>query len=208
MNHLVEGVAMSSMSKTLSAGFFVGLLCTANPCFLYGGEKPSLPEPRTELEAFLSKTGHIVVKEFHFHGKLEELSGSLSSGVELSTVILYEPGKESQRKKGLWIKVKEASSYERSDTSFLDVDEIESLSKAIDYMTNLAQQWAGKPRDYTEVIFSTKGDFQLGFYVSDGKPSAFAKSGRGVSASAYFPMATLQKVKEAVDRALAHLNAH
>jgi hypothetical protein len=70
--------------------------------------------------------------------------------------------------------VKEASRYERADMSFLDVDEIESLSKVINYMTKLAQQWARKPRDDTEVIFSTKGDFQLGFYVSDEKPSAFA----------------------------------
>jgi hypothetical protein len=61
--------------------------------------------------------------------------------------------------------VKEASRYERADMSFLDVDEMESLSKAINYMTKLAQQWARKPRDDTEVIFSTKGDFQLGFYV-------------------------------------------
>jgi hypothetical protein len=103
--------------------------------------------------------------------------------------------------------VKEASRYERSDTSFLGVDEMESLAKAVDYMLKLAQQWTGNLRDYTEVIFSTKGDFQLGSYVSDGKPSAFAKSGRVESASASLSMASFQKVKETVDRGLAHLNA-
>jgi hypothetical protein len=61
-----------------------------------------------------------------------------------------------------------------------------SLSKAVDYMSKLAQQWAGKPRDYTEVIFSTKGAFQLGFYMSEGKPGAFAKAGGVGSTSAYF----------------------
>jgi hypothetical protein len=50
-----------------------------------------------ELEAFLSKTGRIVVKEFHTLGKLD---GTLNSSMELSTLILNEPGKESQRKKG------------------------------------------------------------------------------------------------------------
>jgi hypothetical protein len=195
---------MSSISKTLSTAAFISLIFLAYPHFLFAGEKTALPEPRTELEAFLSKTGRIIVKEFHSLGKLD---GTLNSSMELSTLILWEPGKESQRKKGLRIEVKEASRYERSDTSFLDVDEMESLSKAIDYMTKLAQQWAGKPRDYTEVIFSTKGDFQLGFYVSDGKPSAFAKSGRVAGASAYLPLASLQKLKETVDRGLAHLNA-
>jgi hypothetical protein len=82
-----------------------------------------------------------------------------------------------------------------------------SLTKAIGYMSKLAQQWAGKPRDYTEVIFSTKGAFQLGFYMSEGKPGAFAKAGGVGSTSAYFSMATRQKVKETVDRGLAPLNA-
>jgi hypothetical protein len=194
---------MTSRSKTLSVSVLIGLLLMVHSRLLPAGEKPSSPEPRTELEAFLSKSGRIVVKEFHPLGKLD---GTLNSSMELSTLILYEPGKESQRKKGLRIEVKEAGRYERADTSFLDVDEMESLSKAIDYMTKLAQQWAGKTRDYTEVTFSTKGDFQLGFYVSDGKPSAFAKSGRVAGASAYMSVATLQKVKETVDRGLAHLN--
>jgi hypothetical protein len=75
-------------------------------------------------------------------------------------------------------------------------------------MTTLAQRWAGKSRDYTEVIVSTTGDLHVGFYVGEGKPSAPAKSGRVGSASAYSSMAPLQTVEGTVDRGLAHLNAH
>jgi len=32
-------------------------------------------------------------------------------------------------------------------------------------MSKLADRWAAQTRDYTEVIFGTKGDLQLGFYL-------------------------------------------
>jgi hypothetical protein len=157
-----------------------------------GGE---LPEP---LQHVLDGAGE---------GVRDLVHARCSSSFRENTFILYKPGRESQRKKGIRIELKETTRYERTGTSFLDVDEMASLSKAVDYMSKHAQQWAGKPRDYTEVIFSTKGDFQLGFYMSKGKPGAFAKSGGVGSTSAYFSMATLQKVKETVDRGLAHLSA-
>jgi hypothetical protein len=74
-------------------------------------------------------------------------------------------------------------------------------------MMKLADQWSGQPREYTEVIFGTKGDFQLGFYTSEGKASAFAKSGRIGNATAYLTMATLRKVKEKVDSGLTYLKS-
>jgi len=41
----------------------------------------------------------------------------------------------------------------------LDLEEIESLSQAINYMITLAGKWKGENRAvYTEVTFSTKGN--------------------------------------------------
>jgi hypothetical protein len=55
---------MSSSFKTLSPAVFIGLLFAASPCLLYAGEKPAPPEPKTELEAFLSKIGILLDGEF------------------------------------------------------------------------------------------------------------------------------------------------
>lgn len=52
--------------------------------------------------------------------------------------------------------------------SFLDMDEIEDLLKAIDYMARLAERWLGKP-EYIQstFVYRTRSDFQIGFLRSD-----------------------------------------
>jgi hypothetical protein len=120
---------------------------------------------------------------------------------------IYEPGKETDKIRGLRIEVYEGGRLERSDTSFLDMDEVESLSQAITYMLSLLEKWNGNDREYTEVIFSTKGDFILGFYQKGTEVQAFSKSGIIAAASCYFSTDELSKLKAIVDKGnsiLAH----
>jgi len=161
-------------------------------------------EPATKLEAFLAKKGKLIVKDFY---RLGEVAGRYGSKIEFSALVIYEPGQESQRIRGLKIEVTEGGRYERSNTSFLDLEEIESLSKALEYMGGLSAKWKDIEKDYTEVVFSTKGDFNIGFYQSGIKQAAFSSSGYIGKATCFFSsMQDLSSVKTIADKGLKLLS--
>lgn len=123
-------------------------------------------EPATKLEQFLAKKGKLIIKDSEEAGVLK---GQYGTKITVDALAIYEPAKEAEKIRGLRIEVYGGGRLERSDASFLDMDEVESLSQAITYMISLLEKWQGKSREYTEVIFSTKGDFQLGFYQKGTK---------------------------------------
>jgi hypothetical protein len=77
---------------------------------------------------------------------------------------ITDASSQNAKIKRLRIEVTEAGKFKKEDTSFLDLDEVESLSKALTYMMELSEKWKGTNRPYTEVVFSTRGSFQIGFY--------------------------------------------
>ena len=133
-------------------------------------------ELATKLESFLAEKGKLIVKEYYELGRLRH-SGS-GATVELDAVVLYVVGEEDERVRGLRIKIEGGGTLKRSDSSFLDFEEIEGLSKAIDYVISLSEKWKAVQKDYAEVEFSTQGDFTIGFYQQGIKQKVFASSGR------------------------------
>lgn len=167
-------------------------------------EEGKAKEPATKLEAFLAKKGRLVVKNFY---ELGEMIGMYGSKIEFAALVIYEPGQESQRIRGLKIEVTEGGRYERSDTSFLDLEEIESLSKAIEYMVSLSEKWKSIAKEYTEVVFSTRGDFEIGFYQDGTEQKAFSSSGYiGKARCPLSSMQDLSSVKAIADKGLKLLS--
>ncbi len=166
-----------------------------------GSEK----SPATKLESFLVSKGELIVKDFYAVGNL---MGNYGTKVEITCLILYTPGEEDLRIKGVKIEITERERYgEKDESSFLDIDEVISLSKALDYINNTAASWKLSPREYSEVVFSTKGDFKIGFYQSGVKQNAFCKSGYITTASCFFPtMQSIMEVKGLIDNAIEILN--
>jgi hypothetical protein len=159
--------------------------------------------PLTKLEAFNSNKGKLLIRDRY---RLGEVPVSLGS-VEISALVIYEPGKESDRIKGLRIEVTEAGRLERSNTSFLDLDEIAAVSQSLSYMSDLASK--SDQKEYTEVSFKTKGDFDIGFFKSSGRPSngAYVASGSIGKVTAFLPsLQSLSAVKNILDSGLALLN--
>ncbi len=174
------------------------------PFTTFAQEKSAATAPPTLLEGFLAKTGSIVVKDFHSLGEIPKVFGEMS----LETLILYEPGKEPQRVRGLRVQVEGPPPGQRSGIAFLDMDEVEALSRGLDYMIKLASFWAGKPREYTEVIYHTMGDLEVGFYVKDNRLKGFAKAGRIGAVTAYLEVDSMRTFKEKVDEGFAYLKGH
>ena len=157
--------------------------------------------PQTQLESFLSSKGTLLVKDFYELGKVGGI-GSMS----VDAVVITQPGQTDRKIRGLRIEVAESGRLERSDTSFLDMDEIDSLSKALAYMSDLALKWKGtEKQEYTEVQFATKGDFAIGFYQRKKDQGGFVSSGRIGAARAFINVADFPKIKALVDQSLAVL---
>ena len=161
-------------------------------------------ELATKLESFLEEKGKLIVKEYY---ELGGVRGSYQTSVKLSAAVLYTPGEEDERVRGLRFTVEGGGTLDRSSTSFLDLEEIEGLSKAIDYVISLSEKWEAVRKDYTEVEFSTEGDFSIGFYQRGIKQTAFLSSGRIGRVVVHFSkMEKLNSVKVMADNGLKLLS--
>jgi hypothetical protein len=158
-------------------------------------------EPPTKLEAFLAKKGKLVIKDSYELGELRKLGT-----VTFDALVLYEPGMEAQKIKGIRVEITEPGRVERKRISFLDLDEIESASKAISYMADLAEKWRGQTREaYTEVTFSTKGDFKVGFFQKGQKRSLYLYAGYVAQASSFMEVEDFPALKNILDKGLSLL---
>lgn len=161
-------------------------------------------ESKTQLEQFLSKTGVLIVKVFHPVGTIHGLHGT---SLELTAVTLYEPGREAQRRQGIKIEVSGGGRLETKHTSFLDLDEIDALLKALDYIKRAMGEWASAQRDYTEMQFITKGGFKVGFFTNkkEGRVTGFVSSGKIREATTFLHTSNLVLLYDRVKEGMAYL---
>jgi hypothetical protein len=145
---------------------------------------------KTKVEDFLETRGSIVVKVFH---DLGNLSAAYGAEIKFTTLRLFNPGNVENCTEGIRVEIKEDQDSSSTHSAFLVADEVDALQQGVGYMSNLAAQSQGYRGDYTEVIFSTKGDLKVGFYVADGKVQAFMKLGYG---SVYLPPSMLHRISE------------
>ena len=142
----------------------------------------------------------MILKEFYELGAIREMGR-----IDLTALVISAPS-GAQKTKGLKIEVTEAGQFQRDNSSFLDVDELEGLSQALAYMSDAAAKWNDQSHaPYTEILYRSKSDMQIGFFKKGGDINAFCKSGSIGSATAYFKIDQLPTVKGYVDQAIALL---
>jgi len=150
----------------------------------------------------MGKRGRVVLKDTYSIGKVNRLGS-----VDMDALVIYEPG-STPRIKGLRVEITEGGEFRRSSTSFIDVDELESLSQGLGYIQDLASKWAGQSHEpYTEVAYTSKGEFQVGFYQTGTKARAWCKGGTIASATAFLEVADIAQLKALVDQARTTLQA-
>jgi len=159
-------------------------------------QKPK--EPSTKLESVLITRGSLLIKEFISLGDLGNAS--------FDTVIIRDANNSSIRTAGIKAEVTDLSrSIRDSNTSFLDQDEIESLVNSISFMVELANKWKAENKRYTEVVFSTKGEFSAGFYQDGNKQTAFISCGSIGKTTKFLKVEDLNKVKSMLERGLTEI---
>lgn len=160
--------------------------------------------PKTRLEAVLATKGRLVVADFYQLGWF--VVGEGVGRMTFDATVATEPGREERRTRGLRIEVVEAGRLSRPDTSFLDLEEVEGLSKALAHMIELAARWKDtEKQEYTEVQFATKGDFLIGFHQQKRDQRGFMSSGFVGATRVSIDVLDFAKVKGLLDQGVTLL---
>ena len=173
---------------------------------------------KTKIEAFLSKKGTLYIKDFYNIGSLSSNS-RIYGKLEFSAIVIYKPGSIVDSIKGMKVEIfaKEYmtySSYDKNETAFLDLEELQELSNAIEYMSNLVKKWKDVSREYTELTYETVGNFRLILFpqqkTKDGNDKLYLAVQAGYSkVTCYFENDVelyLQSLKEMIDNGIKKLN--
>jgi len=161
--------------------------------------------PATQLEAFLAKKGSLIIKDFYHLGNYQ---GNHSSQMAFTALVFSSPGAEMALSKGLRIEITENIQYEKTSSAMLDVDELESLKGAVEYILRILPDWRNQTKEYAEIIFSTKGDFNIGVYQKGNNQAAFASVGSYDTLHCFFLKITdLNIIKSITEKAISLLQS-
>lgn len=115
--------------KTLLSVFGITILALSAATAQEGGP----PASKTKLEKFVAQDGVVIVRGFSAVGIVRAKFGG-SIAVESKEYTNVAHGKKEY---GITIEVKEVSRIERTHTSHIDYDEIDSLIKGLDYIAKI-----------------------------------------------------------------------
>ena len=121
--------------------------------------------------------------------------------------VVVEAVETKTRVKGLRVQVRDKENRSRQEgTSFIDIDELTKLARAMNSMTELAARWAGQDeRQATELTFTSAGGFRLAIRQSARIPRAYLSTGLLDPVVTSIEVAELATLKLAFEEALAIL---
>lgn len=172
---------------------------TAVPRGLALAVEPVIP---TKIEALLATPNVVLVTDYYpidmRFGPSMRIDAVVVAAAELQT-----------RLRGLRVQVRDNENRSRQEgTSFLDIDEIARLSRALTSMAELAEKWTGQDdRQATELSFTSAGGFRLAIRQSARVPRAYLSTGLTDPVVTSIEVAELVTLKQAFDQALAILNS-
>lgn len=162
---------------------------------------PAPAEPKTKLEQFQAKTGSVIIMG---SGDVGSITGKFKTAVSVETREFTDAA-TGKKEAGVYITVKEGGPPARDQSSFIDLDEIESLIKGIAYIAGLNKSVTKLPR--FQATYRTRGDLSMSTYGKDDDVGAAVKSGRGYSVTAYVTVADLGEMRKQLQAALTTLGA-
>jgi hypothetical protein len=153
---------------------------------------PAPSAPTTTLDAFLSQSGVLTVRESLGTKNIPvKYGGSFS----LEAVKLYTPGQESSALLGIAIKINDGEKYSSSRTEFVEFSEIEGMTKAVEYMVSQSPKLNISVSP--EVKFISKSSAVIGVFYSDyeKKFSGFAKAS---TETVYMDVSSLSTIQQSL----------
>lgn len=133
--------------------------------FVLGAQDAAPPKSLTQVESALNATDRLILVETVEVGRLD--SGRDRS-TTITAMILTDPSRGQGLARGLRIDFSNPTTHK---TYYLDLQEIEPMTKAIPHMIGLLEKWtASPPTGETNAYFNTRGGFY--FYIAPAGPGS------------------------------------
>ena len=162
---------------------------------------PAKPEAKTKIELFQSRKGGVVIKSFEkvfdfpdyitLGGKVQKFDDKGGGVAEVWELI---DGTSGAKVYGIKI---ELEGDNRSDTVFLDADEVDAVLKGVDYILGY-QADKTKYKDW-QVDFKSKAGFKISAFSSRKRTVMYAVQAGTVTH--IFPKAEIETLKKAFTKA-------
>ena len=177
-------------------------LACAQPAVQRGFALAVEPVIPTRIEALLATPNVVIVTDYY---RIDMRFGP-SMRIDAVVVEAVEP---QRRLRGVRVQVRDNENRSRQEgTSFLDIEEVRRLSRALTSMADLAAKWTGQDdRQATELSFTSAGGFRLAIRQSARIPRAFLSTGLIDPVVTSIEVAELVILKQAFDQALSILNS-
>ena len=156
---------------------------------------------RTKSEAFVARDGVVLIKGF---GTATKLPGRYGSSVEIEPREFIDAS-DGKHEYSLAVTVKEAGTLERDDTSYVDLDEIDSLIKGLDYIAKVDSSVTKLER--FEASYRTRGDLMVTMFQAKNGSRCAVSSGRVGPVTAFLDPETAAKLRDAVASAKERLDS-
>jgi hypothetical protein len=158
--------------------------------------EPVIP---TKIEALLAAPNVVLVTDYY------RIDMRFGPSLRIDAVIVEELDSRT-RVKGLRVQVRDNENRSRQEgTSFIDLDELGKLARAVTGMAELATKWAADERQASELTFTSVGGFRLAIRQSARIPRAFLSTGLLDPVVTSMDVAELVTLKLAFEEALALL---
>lgn len=115
----------------------------------------------TSLDAFLSQTGRLTVRESYGTKTVPVLYGGFLS---LEAVKVYAPGQEASALKGIRMSVRDGDKYSSTRAVFIEFSEVDGMVQAIRYMIDNASKLDAAVQP--ELAFRSKSEAEVGMFYS------------------------------------------
>ena len=160
--------------------------------------EPYLP---TRIEALLATPNQVLMVDYY------RIDMRFGPSMRMDAVIVDAVDTRT-RFKGLRVQVRDPENRSRQEgTSFIDIEELTSLTRGLSSMAELAAKWTHDDRQATELSFTSAGGFRLAIRQSARVPRAFLSTGLLDPVVTSIDLAELPTLKLAFEQALAILNS-
>ena len=156
--------------------------------------------PQTRIEALLTEPNVVLAADYYW------VDTRFGPNLRIDAMIV-EALDTKARVKGVRVQVRDPESRGRQDgTSYIDFEELVTLSRGLATLNDLAPKWTFDERRATESGITTMGGFRLAIRQFARVPRAFLSTGLIDPVVTSIEVADLPTLKQAFDQAIAILN--
>lgn len=152
----------------------------------------------TKIGNALSAKNKIFIRDVYSMGTLKSKAGG---SLIINVIVAYEPGKEAERLRGLNIILTSGNNTNKSNSVYLDYEEVDNFVRSIVYFLQVSAIWKFSTKDSSEVSFTTKDNLRVGFLQRGVEQLCFVESGLTNKNLELFDIEDLNTIKLTLDKA-------